>query len=112
MSSHPAPFGPHALPRWGLIVAALALSPLTAAAQDAPSTPPAGADSAAAAPAAPATLPADSLGGAATTAPAPAATAANPRITATRKARLIGSRNVVRSGPGDSFAIVGVFPAK
>ncbi len=36
----------------------------------------------------------------------------NPRRTGVRKVRLLGDRNVVRSGPGDSFSISGVFPAK
>ena len=30
----------------------------------------------------------------------------------TRRVRLLGARNVVRSGPGDSYAIAGVFPGK
>lgn len=31
---------------------------------------------------------------------------------ATRRVRLLGSRNVVRTGPGDAYAIAGVFPGK
>jgi outer membrane beta-barrel protein len=48
-------------------------------------------------------------------APAPAAQIETPgiRVTGVRKVRLIGGdRNVVRSGPGDSFAIAGVYPGK
>jgi len=30
----------------------------------------------------------------------------------TRRVRLLGARNVVRSGPGDAYAIAGVFPGK
>jgi outer membrane beta-barrel protein len=45
------------------------------------------------------------------TAPAPAAATANPKLTAVRKVRLTGaSRNVLRSGPGEQFSIVGVYP--
>ena len=44
---------------------------------------------------------------------APAAVNPNPRPPGSRKVRLTGeSHNVVRSGPGDGFAIAGVFPEK
>ncbi|HTM57176.1 MAG TPA: outer membrane beta-barrel domain-containing protein [Candidatus Udaeobacter sp.] len=61
-----------------------------------------------------ATAPADSVPTAASvTAPHPAAFPASPNahINTTRKVRLTHSdRNVVRLGPGDSFAIAGVYP--
>jgi len=45
--------------------------------------------------------------------PAKAGAVINPRATATRKVRLSRKdNNVARSGPGDAFAIVGVFPRK
>ena len=80
--------------------AALALAPLPARAQGpardpapAPGTP----DSAATVPA-----------------PAPAVSAATPlnppAMVGKKRVRLIGNDNVARSGPGDGFAIVGVYP--
>jgi outer membrane beta-barrel protein len=42
---------------------------------------------------------------------APAAAVANPRPTVTRKVRLAHeARNVVRSGPGNDYSIVGIYP--
>jgi outer membrane beta-barrel protein len=50
---------------------------------------------------------------AASAVPAPPRAVANPRITGTRKVRLVAEdHNVVRSGPGESFSIVGVFPRR
>src|SRR5262245_17051394 len=45
------------------------------------------------------------------TAPVATEASANPKLTAVRKVRLTGaSRNVLRSGPGQQFSIVGVYP--
>ena len=46
----------------------------------------------------------------ATPASEPAATPAVTATPATRRVRLLGTRSVVRTGPGDRFAIAGVFP--
>ena len=58
---------------------------------------------------------ADTTGASATASPSeptPAGTLAapNPRLTGVRRVRLIGTRNVVRSGPGDGYSIAGVYP--
>ncbi len=61
----------------------------------------------------------DSLAPAADAAPADSAVSAaptpdpNPRLGTIRKVRLVGGpRNVARSGPGDQYAVVGVYPGK
>ncbi len=48
------------------------------------------------------------------TAPAADAAPVRPAVSrpATRRVRLLGARNVVRTGPGDQYAIAGVFPGK
>jgi len=53
------------------------------------------------APVVPATRPTTAASGAAD---------ANPRVTGVRKVRLLGQHNVVRSGPGESYSIAGVYP--
>jgi outer membrane beta-barrel protein len=81
------------------LVAMLALAPLLARAQGAPdATPAPGAnDSTSAAPAPPPAV-------------SPAAAPNAPAVVGKKKVRLIGKDNVARSGPGDGFAIVGVYP--
>jgi outer membrane beta-barrel protein len=90
----------HALP--AVAILALVLAAPAAFAQD-PAAPAGGADTSAA------SAPADS---AVSAAPAPTAAAvANPRPTVTRKVRLAHeARNVVRSGPGNDYSIVGIYP--
>ena len=90
------------------LAAWLALAGTPARAADEPATP----APAAAAPPAPAPMASDS----ARAVPAPPAARAiaaplNRRLTGSLKVRLVGTtENVVRSGPGDGFAIVGVYP--
>jgi len=80
------------------LVAMLALAPVPARGQDAP----------------PASAAADSAGVAPAPTPAPAVSPAAPTnapaMVGKKKVRLIGKDNVARSGPGDGFAIVGVYP--
>jgi len=80
------------------LVAMLALAPVPARGQDAP----------------PASAAADSAGVAPAPTPAPAVSPAAPTnapaMAGKKKVRLIGKDNVARSGPGDGFAIVGVYP--
>ena len=80
------------------LVAMLALAPVPARGQDAP----------------PASAAADSAGVAPAPTPAPAVSPAAPTnapaMVGKKKVRLIGRDNVARSGPGDGFAIVGVYP--
>jgi outer membrane beta-barrel protein len=90
-----------------VLAAGLTLVALPARAQEAPSAPAptaaSAADSTHTAPAAPPTTPAP----AAVSEPLPG----TARLVGTRKVRLIGKTdNVVRSGPGNDFSIVGVFP--
>jgi outer membrane beta-barrel protein len=97
--SHAAP-----LRTWACAALLLALSASAAAAQE-PGAPidSLATDAAAESLAAPAAAPS-----------APARPVMNaPLKVGTRRVRLVGaSRNVVRSGPGDGFAVVGVYPAK
>jgi outer membrane beta-barrel protein len=78
--------------------ALLALAPVPARGQGAP----------------PASAAADSGGVAPAPTPAPAVSSAAPTnapaMVGKKKVRLIGRDNVARSGPGDGFAIVGVYP--
>ena len=80
------------------LVAMLALAPVPARGQDAP----------------PASAAADSAGVTPAPTPAPAVSPAAPTnapaMAGKKKVRLIGKDNVARSGPGDGFAIVGVYP--
>ena len=80
------------------LVAMLALAPVPARGQGAP----------------PASAAADSAGVAPAPTPAPAVSPAAPTnapaMVGKKKVRLIGKDNVARSGPGDGFAIVGVYP--
>jgi len=87
------------------LAAWLALAGTPARAADAPAVP---------APAVPAPAPTASDSTRAVPAPPASRAIADPlnrRLTGSLKVRLVGtSENVVRSGPGDGFAIVGVFP--
>ena len=80
------------------LVAMLALAPVPARGQGAP----------------PASAAADSAGVTPAPTPAPAVSPAAPTnapaMAGKKKVRLIGKDNVARSGPGDGFAIVGVYP--
>ncbi len=57
--------------------------------------------------------PQDSAAGPAESPLPPPSRTANVRVTAVRMVRLVGGhRNVVRSGPGESYSIAGVFPSR
>jgi len=98
---------------WLVAIAAAALVALLlphAAHADDPATGPETPAAATAPAVAPATAPAVAPAAAAVTAPTPARSATS--TPATRRVRLLGARNVVRTGPGDQYAIAGVFPGK
>jgi outer membrane beta-barrel protein len=95
-----------------VLAAALAAAPVRAqGAVDSTVAPVPSAAAAASAVATPVPAAIDSSAAGAPSADAAAPTTLNPRIVGHRKVRLDrGSHNVVRSGPGGDFAIVGVYP--